>query len=128
IHGDLHPGNLIARSERLTGIIDFGDVTAGDPAYDLAVAWRAFDAEGRAAFIAATGDRYDGTTWTRAHGWAVAVTLILLGQSDDNPEYLELGRECLHELSVSGSLRRPAPREASWRTPPADPRTRTRRP
>jgi aminoglycoside phosphotransferase (APT) family kinase protein len=98
IHGDLHPGNLVARGGTLTGIIDFGDVTAGDPAYDLAVAWLAFDAHGRDAFIGATRARYDAATWRRAHGWAVAVTLILLGNSDDNPEYLELGRECLREL------------------------------
>ena len=44
IHGDLHPGNLVARGSELVAIIDFGDVTAGDPAYDLAVAWLAFDA------------------------------------------------------------------------------------
>ncbi len=98
IHGDLHPGNLVARGGTLTGIIDFGDVTAGDPAYDLAVAWLAFDAHGRDAFIGETQGHYNAATWRRAHGWAVAVTLILLGNSDDNPEYLELGRECLREL------------------------------
>lgn len=98
IHGDLHPGNLVARGGVLMGIIDFGDVTAGDPAYDLAVAWLAFDAHGRDAFIGAMQDRYDAATWRRAHGWAVAVTLILLGSSDDNPDYLGLGRECLAEL------------------------------
>lgn len=99
IHGDLHPGNLIARGADLVAIIDFGDVTAGDPAYDLAVAWLAFDPAGRAAFTAAVGDRYDGATWVRAHGWAAAVTLMLLDQSDDNPAYLALGGEALAELT-----------------------------
>jgi aminoglycoside phosphotransferase (APT) family kinase protein len=100
IHGDLHPGNVIARGSRLIAIIDFGDVTAGDPAYDLAVAWLAFDAAGRAEFIAATGDRYDAATWTRAHGWAAVVALILLDQSDDNPDYAALGAEALDELAA----------------------------
>lgn len=98
IHGDLHPGNLIARGSDLVAIIDFGDVTAGDPAYDLAVAWLAFDTDGRDAFRMAVADRYDEATWTRAHGWAAAVVLMLLDQSDDNPGYLALGGDALAEL------------------------------
>jgi aminoglycoside phosphotransferase (APT) family kinase protein len=100
IHGDLHPGNLIARGSDLIAIIDFGDVTAGDPAYDLAVAWLAFDAAGRDIFVAGMGDRYDEATWIRAHGWAASVTLTLLDQSDDNPEYAALGAEALAELTL----------------------------
>ena len=99
IHGDLHPGNLVAEWTRLVAIIDFGDVTAGDPAYDLAVAWLAFDAVGRASFVAALADRYDAATWTRARGWAAAVTLMFLDQSDDNPEYAALGAQALTALT-----------------------------
>jgi aminoglycoside phosphotransferase (APT) family kinase protein len=29
IHGDLHPGNLIVEDGRLSGVIDFGDLTSG---------------------------------------------------------------------------------------------------
>ncbi|MET0780025.1 MAG: aminoglycoside phosphotransferase family protein [Microbacterium sp.] len=100
IHGDLHPGNLVARGSDLIAMIDFGDVTAGDPAYDLAVAWLAFDPAGRESFLAAVGDRYDAATWTRAQGWAASVTLVLLDQSDDNPEYAALGAEALSELTL----------------------------
>jgi aminoglycoside phosphotransferase (APT) family kinase protein len=99
LHGDLHPGNLVADGSQLVAIIDFGDVTAGDPAYDLAVAWLAFDAGGRAEFVRALRDQYDAGDWTRAHGWAAAVTLMLLDQSDDNPEYARLGTEALAELT-----------------------------
>ncbi len=99
IHGDLHPGNLVADGADLVAIIDFGDVTAGDPAYDLAVAWLAFDSAGRARFVRAVGERYDEADWTRAHGWAAAVTLMLLDQSDDNPAYARLGAEALTELA-----------------------------
>jgi aminoglycoside phosphotransferase (APT) family kinase protein len=98
IHGDLHPGNLVARGPELIAIIDFGDVTAGDPAYDLAVAWLTFDAAGRSAFVGAIGDRYDAATWTRARGCAAAFALVMLDQSDDNPEYATLGAEALREL------------------------------
>jgi len=101
IHGDLHPGNLVADGGRLTGIIDFGDVTAGDPAYDLAVAWLAFDDAGRARFIDATGSRYDDATWVRAHAWAAAVAMMLLTHSDDEPAYAALGREALAEVTAA---------------------------
>ncbi len=98
IHGDLHPANLIAEGSRLVGIIDFGDVTAGDPAYDLAIAWLAFDDFGRRRLIHATADRYDDQTWIRARAWAVAVTLMLLTHSDDEPDYAALGREAFAEV------------------------------
>ena len=98
VHGDLHPGNLVARGAELVAIIDFGDVTGGDPAYDLAIAWLAFDRPGRRSFVAATNDRYDAATWTRAHGWAAAVALMLLDQSEDNPDYARLGADAFEEL------------------------------
>lgn len=98
IHGDLHPGNLVTRDGVLAGIIDFGDVTAGDPAYDLAVAWLAFDAAGRQRFTAAAGSRYDDDTWVRSRAWAAAVALMLLARSDDNPAYVALGRHAADEV------------------------------
>jgi aminoglycoside phosphotransferase (APT) family kinase protein len=98
IHGDLHPGNLVAADGDLQGIIDFGDVTAGDPAYDLAVAWLAFDERGREEFMAATGSRFGADTWRRAHAWAAAVTVMLLTHSDDAPDYAALAREAMHEI------------------------------
>lgn len=99
IHGDLHPGNLVADGSRLAGIIDFGDVTGGDPAYDLAIAWLAFDAHGRDRFLAATGARYDPATWVRARAWAAAVIAMLLAHSDDAPDYARLGRSALEEFA-----------------------------
>ena len=104
IHGDLHPGNLVATEGRLAGVIDFGDVTAGDPAYDLAVAWLAFDAAGRAAFIASTADRHDAATWTRARAWAAAVAVTLLMHSDDEPAYAQLARETIAQLTGDAAL------------------------
>lgn len=98
IHGDLHPGNIVVDSARLSALIDFGDVTAGDPAYDLAVAWMAFDLDGRAAFRDATADRYDAATWIRARAWAASVAAIMLAQSDDRDEYLALGESTAAEL------------------------------
>ena len=39
IHGGLHPGNLLVRSGRLSGVLDSGDVSSGDPATGLSIAW-----------------------------------------------------------------------------------------
>jgi aminoglycoside phosphotransferase (APT) family kinase protein len=104
IHGDMHPGNLVTHEGALTGIIDFGDVTAGDPAYDLAIAWLAFDAQGRERFIAASASRYDPDIWIRARAWAAAVTLMLLGHSDDNPDYFALGQDAAAEVIADDAV------------------------
>lgn len=98
IHGDLHSGNIVIDEDRLSALIDFGDVTAGDPAYDLAVAWMVFDADGRAAFRRATMDHYDDATWIRARAWSASVAAILLTQSDDRDEYRLLGQSTATEL------------------------------
>ena len=37
------PTNLVTRGGTLAAVIDFGDLTAGDPATDLAAAWLVFD-------------------------------------------------------------------------------------
>src|SRR5205807_1749351 len=37
IQGDLHPGNLLVSDGRLSAVLDFGDLAAGDPATDLSV-------------------------------------------------------------------------------------------
>lgn len=39
LHGDLHPANLVLSAGRIAAVVDFGDITSGDPATDLAVAW-----------------------------------------------------------------------------------------
>lgn len=100
IHGDLHPGNILVHEGSLTALIDFGDVTVGDPAYDLASAWLLFDAPGRQAFRAATGHRYDDATWVRARAWAAYIALMLLTQSDDRPDHLAVGQSTAAELDA----------------------------
>lgn len=74
LHGDPHPLNLLQRDGRLTGLIDFGDVTAGDPAHDLATAWWTFGAGDRARFRArlAGHPAYDPAVWLRAAAWAAS--------------------------------------------------------
>lgn len=98
VHGDLHPGNILIDGGRLSALIDFGDVTAGDPAYDLAAGWLAFDAAGRRQFRRAAGGRYDDETWVRARAWAAAIAVILAHASDDRDDLRALGFETAEEL------------------------------
>lgn len=71
LHGDLHPLNLVVHEDRLAAVIDFGDVTAGDPANDLMAAWLLFDGPPRERFLAAAGAD-DPELRRRGRGWALA--------------------------------------------------------
>ncbi|WP_328943282.1 aminoglycoside phosphotransferase family protein [Streptomyces sp. NBC_00250] len=74
IHGDLLPGNLLGREGRLSAVIDFGGVGAGDPACDMMPAWTLFTADTRPLFREAA--RVDDATWARGRGWALAWGLV----------------------------------------------------
>jgi aminoglycoside phosphotransferase (APT) family kinase protein len=80
LHGDPHPLNLVVAGDRLAGLIDFGDVTSGDPASDLATTWMTFDAAGREPFrlrVDAAGV-VDAAVWDRAAAWAARIATALL--------------------------------------------------
>jgi aminoglycoside phosphotransferase (APT) family kinase protein len=93
LHGDVHPGNLLVRDGALAGVIDFGDICAGDPASDFAVAWMMFPPAVRPVFGDAAG--VDDETWARARGWALALGVAIMANSSDNPPYAMLGRRTL---------------------------------
>ncbi|MFE2145894.1 aminoglycoside phosphotransferase family protein [Streptomyces sp. NPDC059456] len=69
LHGDLLPGNLLARQGRLSAVIDFGGVGVGDPACDTMAAWTLLSAGTREVFREAAG--VDDATWARGRGWAL---------------------------------------------------------
>lgn len=88
IHGDPHPANLVVDDGRLVAVVDFGDLTSGDPAVDLATASLTFDDAGRAAFrdaYAAASTAADDATWTRARGWALSMALAVLAHEPVDP-------------------------------------------
>jgi aminoglycoside phosphotransferase (APT) family kinase protein len=96
LHGDLHPGNILVDEEgALSGVVDFGDLTSGDPATDLAVGWFGFDRSGRAGLREALGSAVDDATWDRARGWAVAMGSAIAAASDDELAYAAMGANAL---------------------------------
>lgn len=97
LHGDLHPANLLTVRGRLSGVIDFGDVTSGDPATDLAVAWMMFPPVTRSTFVEAYGG-VDEPTWERAWGWALSLATAYLAHSADNPTMGAIGRATLRRV------------------------------
>jgi aminoglycoside phosphotransferase (APT) family kinase protein len=94
LHGDLHPLNVLVLEGRVSAVIDFGDVTAGDPATDLSVAWMLVTPDARTAFREAVGG-VDDDTWLRARGWAISLALAYLGSSGDSPTLARIGRDTL---------------------------------
>jgi aminoglycoside phosphotransferase (APT) family kinase protein len=101
LHGDLHPANVLVHSGRVAAVIDFGDITAGDPATDLSIAWMILPAAARPAFRAAAGV-IDDDTWTRARGWALALAVAYLANSADNPQIARVGRYTLAAVLADG--------------------------
>jgi aminoglycoside phosphotransferase (APT) family kinase protein len=101
LHGDLHPSNVLVDDGRVCGVIDFGDLTAGDPATDLASSWMLADVPARTAFWSAyestVGHEVDEALRVRARGWALHLALAFLAHSADNPVIHAIG---VHTLSA----------------------------
>jgi aminoglycoside phosphotransferase (APT) family kinase protein len=98
LHGDLHPANILVNDGQVSGVIDFGDITAGDPASDLSVAWMLLPPGCHDIFWSAyqaAGGRAGDALRTRARGWALNLAIVFLAHSEDNPVLLEAGRRTL---------------------------------
>lgn len=105
VHGDPHPANLVTRDGTLAALIDFGDMTAGDPACDLATAWLTFETTGRDRFRertdALTADAApDPGRWRRAAGWALVMSSAMVAHGDDDPVISAIGHHAVRELLV----------------------------
>jgi aminoglycoside phosphotransferase (APT) family kinase protein len=84
-HGDLDVRNWLVREGRITGVIDWGEMGVGDPACDVAVAWKLHSPDARDAFREAL--RVDDATWERARGWVThqAVAILAYYTPENNP-------------------------------------------
>ncbi len=99
IHGDLHARNVLTHQGAISGVIDWGDMTSGDPAIDLACLWMLLPDE--AAREAAMRDYgADGSAlWVRARGWAVLFGVMLLDTGlAGNARNAAMGEEILRRI------------------------------
>ncbi|GAA4533711.1 MULTISPECIES: aminoglycoside phosphotransferase family protein [Nonomuraea] len=105
VHGDLHPANVVVTDGTLSGVIDFGALFAGDPAWDLAAAWLLLPT-GTAARFFDTYGHADEATIRRARGLAAmkSLFLMLMGQNGDRglpggkPNWGPAGRAALDRV------------------------------
>lgn len=94
VHGDLHPANLLVRNGRISAVLDFGDLSGGDPAADLAAAWIVCAPGARDRFRRAAGG-CDDDTWARAQANALAHGVACLANSADDPRVHAIGRRTI---------------------------------
>jgi aminoglycoside phosphotransferase (APT) family kinase protein len=102
LHGDLHARNVLVEEGSFTGIIDWGDMTSGDPATDLAAVWMLFEnARGRRRVL----DAYQASAAliARSKGWAVFFGVVLLDSGlVDDPQHAAMGKATLRHVSEDG--------------------------
>jgi aminoglycoside phosphotransferase (APT) family kinase protein len=99
IHGDLHPRNIIQRNNKIEAIIDWGDMTMGDVASDLASIWMLF---GDINLIHNAFKAY-GTSnaiMNRSIGWAIFYGITLLDTGlNSNEKHVSIGQFILDNLN-----------------------------
>ena len=99
IHGDLHARNVLVHGRKLASVVDWGDLSAGDPATDLASIWALFDtSESRRKALA----RYEASPdlLVRARGWAIVLgTLLLDSGRVDNDRHGKMGADMLRRVA-----------------------------
>lgn len=100
LHGDLHAQNVLTHNQAFTAVIDWGDITSGDAATDLASIWALFpDRTARQQIL----ELYqpDQPTLDRSFGWAIMFGVILLDSGLINsPRHATMGRDMLQRVSA----------------------------
>jgi aminoglycoside phosphotransferase (APT) family kinase protein len=95
LHGDLHPRNVVVRGGRVVGLIDWGDLSGGDVATDLACAWTLIDSPvRRRELLDACGA--PAAAVERARGWAVHLGLALADSGE--PRHVPIGLDTLERV------------------------------
>ena len=100
LHGDLHPRNILVENGMITGIIDWGDITSGDIATDLASIWMLFSDRNTRQQALAEYRNVSEATLQRALGWAILFGVMLLDTGlIDHPRHAVMGERILRRVS-----------------------------
>jgi len=99
IHGDLHSRNILVHEGKITAVIDWGDISMGDRATDLASIWMLFPDQAARQTVMAELPHILEPTWQRARGWAILFAVLLLDTGMINePRHADIGRRTLQHL------------------------------
>ena len=106
LQGDPHPLNLLVNDDsELVAALDFGDITAGDPASDLSSVfmhlppthWPLF----KQHYQLGTPDVDYHSLWMRAQGWALSLALAFMVGSEPGEQLHRCATRTLDSLGVS---------------------------
>jgi aminoglycoside phosphotransferase (APT) family kinase protein len=75
LHADLQPANVLTTDGNFCGVVDFGELCAGDPACDLAACWILLPDGVIDRFHQSYSPAVDAATRRRARGWALRQAL-----------------------------------------------------
>lgn len=98
LHGDLHAQNVLIREGNIAAVIDWGDMSAGDPATDLTSVWSLYSSQADRERLL---QQYspDAATLARAMAWAAWFVVILIDSGMHNsPRHERQGREMMSRL------------------------------
>ncbi len=100
LHGDLHSRNILVENGIITGVIDWGDITSGDIATDLASIWMLFSSQTARRRAIAEYANVSEATLQRAKGWAVLFGVVLLDTGlVDHPRHAIMGERTLRRVA-----------------------------
>jgi len=100
LHADLSAEHILRHDGRISGILDWGDVSLGDPDYDFCYLYNDFGA----AFVRATAAQYGHPDVERlirkCHYFAIAdhIGTIAFGKDEALPGHVEAAWERLRQL------------------------------
>ena len=98
LHGDLHARNVLVKDGTMSAAIDWGDMTSGDIATDLAAIWYLLPDQ-RARLEALSAYSASDAQRMRAAGWAINIGAVLLESGlVDHPRHAEMGRVTFDRL------------------------------
>jgi aminoglycoside phosphotransferase (APT) family kinase protein len=101
LHGDLHARNVLVENGAITAIIDWGDITSGDLATDLASIWSLFSEQHARQKALSEYAEISEATLQRAKGWAVLFGVVLLDTGlIDHPRHARMGEQILRRVTL----------------------------